>query len=201
METVKSIQQNTVKPILEPKRFVLWLFIVSSIMAFGSFTSAYIVRQGQGNWFQISLPIPFLINCFTAIAGSAAMIWSYKLAKKDEIDRLKIALGITFLISLVFIAIQIIGWNDLVKEGIYFSTIGSDETQPSKISGSFLYVISGLHLLHIVVASFYLLIIWVKSLQLKVHKMNLLGISMCATFYHFTGIMWIYLYLFFKLYQ
>jgi cytochrome c oxidase subunit 3 len=69
----------------------------------------------------------------------------------------------------------------------------------TKVSASFLYVISGVHLLHLLGGIIFLLVMLIKAFNLQVHKKNLLSINMCNTYWHFVGILWVYLYLFFYL--
>lgn len=177
---------------IHPKKFTLWLMIVGMIMLFAGFTSAYIVRRAEGNWFQFELPSMFTYTTIIALLGSISMLWAQRAAKRDELDQIKIALGATLVLGLAFCYGQYLAAVELINDGIYF--VNSEA--PSKISGSFLYVIAGLHLAHIFGGLIYLTVMLVKSFQLKIHKKATLGISMCATYWHFVGILWIYLFLF-----
>ena len=51
MSTEFKIVEEPKKPIsMNPKKFGMWLFIGSVVMLFAALTSAYIVRQAEGNW-------------------------------------------------------------------------------------------------------------------------------------------------------
>ena len=63
-------------------------------------------------------------------------------------------------------------------------------------SGSFVYVFSGLHLVHLLGGLGFLVVVFVDTLKFEVHSKNLLTIEMCTTYWHFLGGLWIYLYLF-----
>ena len=90
---------------MHPKKFALWLFMVSVVMVFAGLTSAYIVRQAEGNWLEYDLPSIFWITSVTAVASSMTLHWAYFSAKKDNFLNLKngmslkILLGIPFLIG------------------------------------------------------------------------------------------------------
>ncbi len=190
MET--SYQQEKDKLNIRPVKFVLWLFIVSSIMLFAAWTSAYIVRKGEGNWTLFLLPKAFIYNSVVILASSLTMHWAYLSAKRLAFNKQKIGLWLTFLLGLVFLAGQFYSWQVLVKEGVFFT---------GNPSGSFLYVISGFHGLHIIAG-----LLMILNSLLGVYRnipqvRNIFRLEMTAIFWHFLDILWIYLYVFLLLNQ
>jgi cytochrome c oxidase subunit 3 len=176
------------EPGVEPKTFVLWLLIVSSIMLFAGFTSGYIVRRGEGEWVVFNLPIMFMLNTGVIVLSSIFMQWAYLSAKKDELNNTKIGLSVALTLGILFIIMQYWGWSQMVYNSIYFGFANP--------SGSFVYAITGVHVLHVVIGIFYLLTILIQTYRFKVHKKSIRGIAMCNTYWHFVGILWIYLYVF-----
>ena len=65
-------------------------------------------------------------------------------------------------------------------------------------STSFIYIISGVHGVHIFAGLIALIATFAAALQYKVHSKAMLSIRMTSIFWHFLGILWIYLYLFLK---
>lgn len=177
---------------MNPKKFAMWLFIGSVGMLFAALTSAYIVRQAEGNWLYFDLPQIFTISTVVIVLSSITMQWAYWSAKKDNLSMVKIMVTITSLLGLVFLVLQFEGWKALVAEQVYL--VGNP-------SGSFLYIISGLHGLHLVSAVIYLLIVLVSTYRYKVHSQNLSQIEMCTTYWHFLGGLWLYLFVFLLLYR
>jgi len=52
-----KIVEEPKKPLaMHPKKFAMWLFLATVTMLFASLTSAYIVRQAEGNWLYFELP-------------------------------------------------------------------------------------------------------------------------------------------------
>jgi len=194
MNTATTLKQPLNTPQTEaginPKKFVLWLFIVASVMLFAAFTSAYIVRRGEGNWLQFDLPPAFAINVGVILVSSIFMQLAYFMAKRDELSKLKIYLFITLALGITFGIGQWIGYNQLVDQKIFL--VGN----PSE---SFLYVISGMHLFHVIFGVGFIVAVLIKAYNFQVHKKNLLSIYMCTTFWHFLGLLWVYLYFFFLL--
>jgi cytochrome c oxidase subunit 3 len=186
--TVKNNMNNNQDPYaINPTKFVLWLIIVASVMLFAAYTSAYIVRRGEGNWVIFELPTIFGITSAIIALSSVTMQWALLSAKKDQLSNLKIATYLTLFLGLSFIVGQWLGWQQLVSQGIHF--VGN----PSE---SFVYVISGLHLAHMLGGILFLVVLIYKISQSSINSSNYLIVNLCATFWHFLGAMWIYLYLF-----
>lgn len=188
IQTVNKQIIDEREPGVEPKKFVLWLLLVSSIMLFAGFTSAYIVRRGEGEWVVFELPIMFMLNTGVVVLSSVFMQWAYISAKKDELNQTKLGLGLAIVLGTLFCIMQYWGWSQMVYNSIYFGFANP--------SGSFVYVITGLHMAHVIIGILYLVIIFIQTFRFKVHKKAIRGIAMCNTYWHFVGILWIYLYVF-----
>ncbi len=133
---------------MNPKKFAMWLFIGSVVMLFASLTSAYIVRQAEGNWLYFELPGILTVSTAIILLSSVTMQWAYWSAKKDNLQMVKILVSATFLLGILFLVLQFYGWKDLVASQVYL--VGNP-------SGSFLYVITGLHGMHIISAIVFLI--------------------------------------------
>lgn len=175
---------------MHPKKFALWIFIVTVIMLFAAWTSGYIVRKAEGNWLNFDLPTMMYYATGVLLVSSFTMHWAFLSAKKDNLDSLKIALVATTFLGFLFLAFQLLGFNELVSNNVWF---GGKKSNPS---GSFLYVLSGMHGLHIVGGIVFLLITLLFALKKQIHAKNLLLIEMCVTFWHFLDGLWLYLFLF-----
>lgn len=186
------IQDEKQGAIINPKVFVMWLIIVASIMLFAGFTSAYIVRRGEGNWELFQLPVMFRYTLFIALAGSASMIWASFSARKNNDSMVQMALWASLLLGAAFCYGQFEGWKELVSNSVYL--VGNP-------SGSFVYVISGMHLLHVILGIVFIMVLLVLSYTGKLAYQNYLYLKLGATFWHFVGILWIYLYTFLSLYR
>src|SRR6266850_5118509 len=188
-----KIVEEPKKPIsMHPKKFAMWLFLASVGMLFAAFTSAYIVRQAEGNWVYFELPRLFYYTTFIILLSSVTMQWAYQSAKKDNLNRVKLLVAVTSILGIVFLAGQVLAWRELVKMSIYL--VGNP-------SGSFLYVLTGLHGLHLVTAIIFLLVVLNSTWKYKVHSKNLAQIEMCTTYWHFLSGLWVYLFVFLLLYR
>ena len=193
MATDIRIVEEAKRPLsMHPKKFALWLFLVTVFMIFAALSSAYIVRQSDGNWLVFDLPDLFLVTTGIILLSSATMHWAYISVKKDNMEQAKVAVGITTVLGLTFLAGQILAWAELVKNSIHL--VGNP-------SGSFVYIISGLHGLHIIGGIIFLIVVFVSVFEVKIHSKNMLRIEMCVTYWHFLGGLWLYLFVFLLLYR
>lgn len=188
MEEKLSYEEGAEQPLsMHPKKFALWLFIVSVVMVFASLTSAYIVRQGEGNWLEFNLPQIFWYTSAVIALSSITMHWAYVSAKSDALDMLRLALITTSFLGIAFLVGQWYSWLALVDRDVYF--VGNP-------SGSFLYIFTGLHALHLISGVIFLIIVLISSLRYKIHSQNMAQMEMCVTYWHFLGALWIYLFMF-----
>ncbi len=173
-----------------PKRVLLILLIFSIVMMFAAFTSAYIVRRDEGNWREFDLPASLLINSILIALSSASVQWAYFSARKDEIAKVKTGLGISLALGLAFLVGQYFSFGDLVAGNTYF---GGTDANPS---GSFVYVLMGVHAFHLVSGLVFLAVVLKRTLSYQVHSRALLSIGNATLYWHFLGGLWLYLYLF-----
>lgn len=169
---------------------LLWLGIVGMMMLFGGFTSAYVVRHAKGDWLIFTIPTAFFISTAIIIISSITMNWAVWAAKKDNLKNLKLAMLLTLVLGFGFVFSQYIGWESLVEQKVYFA--GRD----SNASGSFFYIITFMHLLHIFGGIIALMVVNFKALTGKYSSNDYLGIQLCAIYWHFLDALWIYLFLF-----
>lgn len=199
MKTSISLKQENASTFgVHPLKFVLWIFLASITMMFAAFTSGYLVRRADGNWLMFDLPDMFYWSSGVIILSSIFMQLAYFFAKKDEIAKAKISLVITFALGVVFLFMQWQGWHAMLHDGILFGSMSGVDANPA---GSFVYVISGVHAVHIIAALLFLLITLVKLLQYKIHAKKMITLSLCTTFWHYLGAMWLYLLVFMIFYR
>lgn len=172
---------------MHPRKFLLWMFIVSITMMFAAFTSAYLVRKAEGNWLEFDLPRMFWYSTGVLLTSSLTMALASWAAKKDRFALLRTLISITFALGLAFLVMQVLGWGQLVDMNVFF--VGNP-------SGSFVYVFSLVHGVHIVAALVVLAYALVAAWRMRIHAKNLAGIQMAATFWHYLDALWLYLFVF-----
>jgi cytochrome c oxidase subunit 3 len=188
MEEKFAYIEGAEQPIsMHPKKFALWLFIVTVVMIFASLTSAYIVRQAEGNWLEFDLPDIFYYTSGIIVLSSITLHFAYISAKKDDLSKLRLGMGLTAVLAIIFLIGQWYSWIALVDRDVFF--VGNP-------AGSFLYVFTGLHGLHLVSGVIFLIIVLISSFRYKVHSQSMDTMEMCVTYWHFLGGLWLYLFMF-----
>lgn len=177
---------------MNPKKFAMWLFIGSVVMLFASLTSAYIVRQAEGNWLYFELPELVYYSTAIILVSSITMHAAYYAAKSDNISRVNFFLYLTLILGISFLVSQYLALYALADQDIHF--VGNP-------SGSFVIAISFVHFLHIIGGIIFLIIILNSTYKLKIHSKSLSQMEMCITYWHFLGGVWLYLFLFFLFFR
>lgn len=162
--------------------------MVSIVMLFAGLTSAYIVRQADGNWLTFDLPSSFYISTVLLVASSATLWWAQKAVKKNDFTSVKLGMGLTLLLSLAFVISQFVAYGAMTEQGLFFVK--------TNVSVSFLYIITFAHLLHLIGGIIALTVSWVKSMKELYTAENRLGLELTAMYWHFLDALWIYLLLF-----
>jgi cytochrome c oxidase subunit 3 len=101
--------------------------------------------------------------------------------------RYRILTAITLILGLGFIALQVIGFQQLWNNGF---------TLQSNVSVSFLYVIVALHALHVIGGIIALIVMSLKAFSKKVRSYSTVPVELITTYWHFVDILWIYLLIF-----
>ncbi len=186
MTTKAEIRKKTAKPLL-------WIGIVSIVMFFSGWTSAVIVSKGgNGNWLNIELPFAFTLSSIIIILSSLSYHFGFISIKKDNKNALKLTSIVTLVLGLLFIVSQYYGWKELYSNGIVAT--GSSSTNAS----SFIYLITVFHVLHLLAGIISLVVVAVKSYKGNYNSSNFLGVEVSLIYWHFLGVLWIYLFLFLK---
>lgn len=172
---------------MNPKKFILWLFIVSIIMLFAAMTSAYLVRRAEGNWLEYTVPAVFSYSSIALVLSSMTMQWAYMSAKKDDFKRLRIAITITFVLGMAFLYMQFQGWVQLVDQNVFF--VGNP-------AGSFMYIFTGLHGFHLISGLVVLVVALTAAFRLRIHAKSLNQMEIATTYWHFLDVLWLYLFFF-----
>ena len=169
---------------------MLYVGIFTVVMLFAALTSAVILRSADSGWSPISLPKMFWYSTAIIILSSITLNIGLMAAKNNAFGRVQLFLTITILLGIAFGISQFLGWKEMVQQNIFLTGPASSP------SGSYVYFISFLHLVHILAGLIYLLVVWVGSLRKRYNSGNLMGIRHATIFWHFLDGLWIYLFLF-----
>ena len=182
-----QMENKTAKPLL-------WIGMASIGMAFAGLTSGYVVAKGsleaKNLWQFIELPSAFYYSTAAILLSSLLLIQGTAAWKNANGRRANQYMGLALIVGLAFMAFQVVGWRQLVDVNIWFT--GENSTP----AGSWLYVITWFHWMHALAGIIVLTVTFIKGLKGAYRVENHLGYSLATQFWHFLGILWIYLLLF-----
>jgi cytochrome c oxidase subunit 3 len=172
---------------IHPHKFTLWVGLGSIVMMFAGMTSAYIVKRSQANWQTFELPNVFWFSTVVMVASSLTVILALRNFKERMMQRYRVMMMASSLLGVLFIVLQVIGFSQLWNKGI---------TLQASVSFSFLYVIVGLHAVHVIGGVLALWIMLLRSYSSKVRTYSVVPVELVNTYWHFVDLLWIYLLVF-----
>jgi cytochrome c oxidase subunit III len=177
---------------IHPHKFALFVALASIVMMFGAFTSAYIVRRAAGNWLEFKLPGIFFLNTAVIALSSLTLQLAFNAFKKGFEKNYKVYLVATLILGFAFVVLQYQGWLAMNEIGATFT---------ANPSSSFIWVISGVHAAHVLggIAGLVVAIVHAFGLPFKPIVKRRNRFDLIVTYWHFVGILWLYLILFFVL--
>ena len=169
---------------IHPLKFTLWIGLASIVMMFAGLSSAYIVKSNQTNWLTFNIPLIFWYSTAVIIMSSITILLCQKAFVNREMKQYKKWLAVTTLLGITFVFLQYTGFTQLWASGI---------TLTRNVSFSFLYIIVGLHALHVMGGVIALIIMYLKSLSRKRKNYSAVSIDLMSTYWHFVDFLWLYL--------
>lgn len=175
---------------LHPHKFTLWVAIASILMMFAGLTSAFIVKSNLVGWRQVDMPKIFWASTAVIVASSVTLQMALRSFRQRDMRMYRTLLMITFFLGVSFVVLQWLGFKDLWdQQHVTFKGASG--------SGQFLYVIFGLHALHVVGGIITLLVLFIKAFFGKTKIYSSVPVEVTATYWHFVDLLWIYLLVFF----
>lgn len=183
-----DIVSNQQRKRIHPHKFTLWVAIGSIVMMFAGLTSAFIVKSNQTNWVPVEIPKVFWISTAVIIISSLTVQMALRSFKQREMNQYRGLIGLTVLLGVAFIVLQWLGFQDLWAQRVTFKGAGA---------GQFLYVIFGLHAIHVIGGVIALIVMLIKAFAGSVKLYSSVPVEVAAIYWHFVDVLWIYLLLFF----
>jgi len=177
---------------IHPHKFALWVGIGAIIMMFAGLTSAYIVKREQPGWTSFTTPIAFYYSTAVMLISSMTIFLAGKSFRERRMVRYRKLMGATTILGLIFIFLQILGFRHLWETGTTFHGSGA---------GQFLYIIAGLHGLHVFGGVIATLTLWLRAGNTRIRSYNLVPVDVVSTYWHFVDLLWLYLFIFFLMVQ
>jgi cytochrome c oxidase subunit III len=172
---------------VEPQLLGMLLFIISEVMVFGAFFTAYFfIRVAQGDpWPAHGTTLPVAVagvNTAILMSSSFTLHWAEAAIKKGNHFGLKAGILTTFLLGCAFLFIQI---NEYANIGF----APQDQAQ-----ATIFYSLTGLHGAHVFIGLVLLLIVTIRAFRGHYSSEQHRGVEIPGIYWHFVDIMWIVVY-------
>lgn len=169
---------------VDPQVLGMLLFIISEVMIFGAFFTAYFfIRVVNDNpWPAPGMELPKVIalfNTLVLLSSSLTMHWALTGAKKGNRFALKAGILTTLLLGATFLTVQI---NEYVHLGAAPYT---------SAQASVFYGLTGLHGAHVFIGLTLLLFTTVRAFRGHYSPEKHLGVEVPGIYWHFVDVMWI----------
>ncbi|MEL6122920.1 MAG: cytochrome c oxidase subunit 3 [Bacteroidota bacterium] len=188
MSTMAARYENTNSRI-HPLKFALWISMGSIMMMFGAFTSAYIVRRAAGDWLEFQLPNLFFVSTLVILISSLVLHMSFSAFVSGREQRYKNLMIMAFILGVGFVVLQYLGWQELFSIGIDLK---------GNPSGAFLYMITGVHALHVVggLVALTIGLLMAFTRPYRITEKRKINFELTLQYWHFVDLLWVYLLLF-----
>jgi cytochrome c oxidase subunit 3 len=173
---------------IHPHKFTLWVALGSIIMMFAGLTSAYVVKRDLPGWSTFGIPRAFWYSTAVLLTSSLTIQMALKAFKDREMLRYRNLLTTTAILGIVFVLLQWKGFRQIWDTGITLRGSGG---------GQFLYIIAGLHAVHVLGGIVALLSMVARAFMPRIRSYNSIPVELMSTYWHFVDLLWIYLFIFF----
>lgn len=172
---------------IHPHKFTLWVGIGSILMMFAGLTSAYVVKRNQANWISFELPVMFWFGTAAIVLSSVTLYMATKAFKERTMSKYRSLMSATLFLGVLFLVLQVISFKQLWNAGL---------TLQSNVAYSFLYVIVGIHAVHVIGGVIAITVMSLKAFSNKTRNYSNVPVDLISTYWHFVDILWIYLLVF-----
>ena len=172
---------------LSHRKMLMWAFLGSDCMFFGSLIATYLVYKGKS----ISGPLPedvfsipvTSVSTFVLLMSSMSMVMAYSALTRGNIKGFRIWIMSTAILGMTFLAFQTFEFRDFVQEGL---------TPRTNLFGTTFFTLTGFHGAHVTLGVVWLLSLFFYSFKRGgVTAERNLDVDLAALYWHFVDIVWI----------
>ncbi len=180
-----------------PQNIMLCILLLGLSVLFLALTISYIYSRTTMQVPPIRVPLLFLGNTGILLGSSYTMILAKRRYLGDDTEGYQRNLKYTIWLSLLFMLMQVVAWYWLFQQNVNLRT---------STTAGYLYVISFLHLAHVVAGLPFLMLFYHAAKKRMVDPVTVLvyfsdpekrlKLRLLTIYWHFLDILWVYLVLF-----
>lgn len=188
---MSSGQRQLIK---NPATIIVNFLLAGIVVLFLSLSYGYIFTMGS-NWIEFKLPKVFWLSTIAILCVSFFLRRTLRMYDLDNPKKLKRSLMFALCFAALFVYFQLKGWSLLTAQGL---------TLQSSNSVSYLYLLTGLHILHVIVGIVFLIVAVYRSHFNTIDKVKALlffsdkhkrtRLKLLNTYWHTIDFLWLYLF-------
>jgi heme/copper-type cytochrome/quinol oxidase subunit 3 len=171
---------------LDNRKLLMWLFLGSDCLFFGSLISAYLLyrdRSVVGPYPKDLYDIPFTsVSSFVLLMSSLSMVLALAAIQRGDLRQMRVWLFTTSFLGIVFLSGQAFEFTEFYREGLSLHT---------NMFGTTFFVLTGFHGAHVTVGVLILMSIFALSLKGHITEEHALNVELAGLYWHFVDIVWI----------
>lgn len=171
---------------LDNRKLLMWLFLGSECLFFGSFIAAYLLyrdRSVTGPYPKDLFDIPFTsVSSFVLLMSSVTMVLALSAIQRGNLRQMRVWLLATAFLGIVFLSGQAFEFTEFYREGL---------TLHANMFGTTFFVLTGFHGAHVTVGVLILMSIYALSLKGHITEESSLNIELAGLYWHFVDAVWI----------
>ncbi|GAA4386978.1 cytochrome c oxidase subunit 3 [Hymenobacter koreensis] len=185
---------------VQPLAMLLYIGMAGIGVLFAVLIVLYIqTRTNNGSVGSVHpLPRWFSLSTVVLLISSYTLAQAPRLYREDDIRGVARCLGATLLLGSIFSGLQMLGWRELVNQGIFFT---------GEPSGTYVYLISALHIVHLLGGMLFVLVLLLRSLHASRdgvrslvfirNPYRRLQLRLLGTYWHFIDALWVAMFMLF----
>jgi heme/copper-type cytochrome/quinol oxidase subunit 3 len=172
---------------LNHRKVLMWTFLGSECMFFGSLISNFQVQRGRslvGPYPKDVINIPFTsISTFSLLMSSLMMVLALAAIQRGDVRGLKIWLLACAFLGSLFLGGQFFEFTQFVAEkGLKLST---------NLFGASFFVLTGFHGTHVTIGVIWLMSLYFAAARGKIQQKDSLSVELAGLYWHFVDIVWV----------
>ena len=164
---------------------MLYIFLAVITSLFLLFSISHQMRATYPDWKSVAEPGILWFNTAILVLASVSMEWAKKGARRQAAVTLRNGLFAASLLTLLFIAGQVVAWKEMLDAGFYAR---------SNPANAFFYMFTAIHAAHLLGGMWFLLGALKSSVSTPDDEGLPTRVGLCATYWHYLLLVWVLLF-------
>lgn len=168
----------------------IWIFVFADMCMFAMFFLAYLMERNAQPAMYIASQAKLdqtlgTINTLILLLSSWFVVLAVKALKKNLQQAASVFIGLAFFCGVAFIANKIVEYSAKIQDGI---TILSNDFF------MFYYILTGIHLAHVVGGMIVLLVLFINTRKGKYGADNISPVESGGVYWHMVDLLWVFIF-------